>query len=130
MSVQTFEFDFDIRFRPMLAAIGVLKGNSGVTLDDEWFDARFGPWRLRTPVHNLKDVQITRDYQWLKAIGPRGSFVDRGATFGTNARGGVCVCFHEPVPALFGMRHPGLTVTVSDLEGFADAVRRRLPSQE
>jgi hypothetical protein len=37
----------------------------------------------------------------------------------------VCVLFHEPVTGLepFGrIRHPGLTVTVADRQGFADAL--------
>jgi hypothetical protein len=128
VTTETFAFDFDPVFRLPLAAMGVLPGTSGVTIDDDVFDARFGPFRLRTPVSNLKDVQITRDYRWYRAIGPRLSRTDLGATFGTNTRGGACVCFHEPVKALFGVRHPGLTLTVADLEGFADAVRRHLPT--
>lgn len=128
---QTFAFAFDPRFRPMLRLLGVRPENSSVTIDDEHFDARFGRWRLKTPVSNLKDVQITRGYQWFKAIGPRGSAADRGCTFGSNADAGVCVCFHEPVGALISkdiLKHPGLTVTVADVEGLAEAVRRRLPA--
>jgi hypothetical protein len=44
---------------------------------------------------------------------------DRGITFGTNPRRGVCIEFHEPVPAfdpLGLVRHPNLTVTVADPE--------------
>lgn len=99
-----------------------------MTIDDDVFDARFGRWRLKTPVSNIKDVRITSDYHWFKAIGPRGSAADRGCTFGTNADAGVCVCFHEPVGALISkgvLRHPGLTVTVADVEGLAAAVRAR-----
>lgn len=126
MSIQTFAFAFDPKYRLPLLGLGILPGNSVVTIDDDVFDARFGPFRLRTPVANLKDVQITRDYRWYRAIGPRFSGADHGVTFGTNTRGGVCVCFHDPVPALLWARHPGLTVTVADLEGLADAVRQRL----
>ena len=126
MTTETFPFAFDPTFRVFLLGMGVTPGTTGVTLDDETFDARFGPFRLRTPVSNLKDVQITRDYRWYRAIGPRISGTDRGATFGTNTTGGVCVCFHTPVKALFGVEHPGLTVTVTDLDGLAAAVARRL----
>jgi len=124
----SFDFHFDPRFVRLLRLIGVRDSNSGVRLDDERLDARFGRWRLSTPVANLEDVRITRDYRWFKAIGPRGSFADRGATFGTNTASGVCICFREPVPALFGRRvaHPALTVTVADPEGLAEAIRRRL----
>lgn len=126
---RTFAFDFDPRFRGLLRLLGVRPANSLVTVDDTTFDARFGPWRLTTPVENLADVQVTRDYQWFKAIGPRGSAADRGCTFGTNSRAGVCVCFHEPVPALLPvdvLRHPGLTVTVADVDGLVAAVRPHL----
>jgi hypothetical protein len=127
--VQTFDFAFDPRFRGFLRLLGVHPGNASVTLDDEHFDARFGHWRLKTPVSNLKEVRITRDYHWFKAIGARGSATDRGCTFGSNADAGVCVCFHEPVGALIPsdvLRHPGLTVTVADVDGLADAVRQRI----
>ena len=128
MTEQRFDFDFHPRFRRPLALLRIRPSNSWVAIDEERFEARFGPLRLRTPVSNLADVQITRDYLAVKAIGPRGSLADRGATFGSTTRGGVCVCFHEPVTALAGrlMPHPGLTVTVEDLEGLAAAVRERI----
>ena len=131
MTSQTFAFAFDPRFRGLLKLLGIRPENSWVTIDDEVFDVRFGRWRLRTPVSNLKDVQVTRDYRWFKAIGPRGSAVDRGCTFGSNPDAGVCVSFHEPVGALISkdvLKHPGLTVTVADVEGLAQAVRDRLAS--
>lgn len=131
MSSQTFPFRFDPRFRAPLAVLGVRPDTCRVVVDDDGFDARFGRWRLRTPWSNVKDVQITRDYRWFRAVGPRASLADHGATFGTNTVAGVCVCFHEPVGALVSrtvFRHPGLTVTVEDVEGLAAAVRERLPS--
>lgn len=128
VTTERYGFAFDRRFVPMLAAIGVRPSNSEVVLDDDTFRASFGRLRVVTPVANLEDVRITGDYRWYRAIGARWSFTDHGATFGTNTRAGVCVCFHEPVPALFGrrFRHPGLTVTVDDPEGLADAIRRRI----
>lgn len=127
--MQRFAFDFDPRFKVLLGLLGIRPGNSEVVLDDTHFDARFGPWHLRTPITNLKDVQVSRGYRWFKAIGPRGSAADQGCTFGSNAVAGTCVCFHEPVPALLPgdrLPHPGLTVTVADVEGLAEAVRARL----
>ena len=128
MAAQAFAFDFDPRFRGLLRLLGVRPDTAWVTVGDEVFDARFGPWRLTTPVDNLVEARITRDYRWFRAIGPRGSAVDRGCTFGTSPRAGVCVCFDEPVPGLLPtdlLRHPALTVTVADPEGLADAVRAR-----
>lgn len=128
MTEQRFDFEFHPRFRPLLAVLGVRPANSWVAVDDQRFQARFGRWQVRTPVSNLADVVITRDYLAIKAIGPRGSMADRGATFGSTTRGGVCVCFHEPVTALAGrwMAHPALTVTVADLDGLAAVVRERI----
>lgn len=128
MTSQRFAFAFDPRFRRLLGVIGVRPDTAWVTIDDTWFTARFGRFRVRTPITNLADVMITRDYRWYTAIGPRGSFADRGATFGTTTAAGVCVCFHEPVTALAGrlVRHPGLTVTVEDPETLAAAIRARL----
>jgi len=120
----TFPFAFDARFAPMaLVTAGAHAGNSSVVLDDDQLVVRFGWLGVRTPVDNIKDVQITRDYRWFKAIGARLSLSDRGATYGSNTAGGVCVCFHEPVRALPVAASPGLTVTVEDLDGFAAAVR-------
>lgn len=128
MTVERFAFAFDRRYAPVLALLGIRAANSEVLLSDEVFDARFGRLRCVTPVANLKDVQVTRDYRAHRAIGPRGSLADHGATFGTNTRAGACVCFHEPVPALVGRLgpHPALTVTVEDPEALAAAIRRRL----
>jgi hypothetical protein len=123
--VHRFAFAFDPRFRLPLAAIGVWPSTCEVVVTDEHLDVRFGPWRLQTPRSNLHTACITGPYQAIKAIGPRGSMVDHGATFGTNTRRGVCVTFHEPVGALLGrrrFRHPGLTVTVADPEGLIEAL--------
>ena len=131
MTEQRFAFAFDPRFRRLLAVLGVRPSTSWVAIDDDRFEARFGHWRVRTPASNLADVTITRDYRALKAIGPRGSLADRGATFGSSTLAGVCVCFHEPVTALAGrlQRHPALTVTVEDPEGLAAAVRARIDGE-
>ena len=129
MTGERFAFRHDARFAVPLRLLGVRPATCWVHLDDEQFSARFGPWSLDTPVTNLADACLTGPYRWWRAIGPRGSMADRGATFGTSTRGGVCVTFHEPVGALLGerrFRHPGLTVTVADPEGLLAAVRRRL----
>ena len=109
-----------------LRALGISPRTTGVDVTETHLDVRFGPWSCRTPLTNVKDVRITRDYAAIKAIGPRGSFTDLGATFGTSTTGGVCVCFHEKVAALTPAAvHPGLTVTVEDLEGLAAHLRDR-----
>jgi hypothetical protein len=124
---QRFGFAFDPRFRLPLATIGIRPGTCEVVVSETLFDARYGPFRLQTPRSNIRDVCITGPYRATKAIGPRGSRADHGATFGTNAERGVCVTFDEPVGALLGrdrFRHPGLTVTVADPEGLVEALGR------
>ena len=126
---ERFDFAFDSRFLPFLFGVGVTPGTAFVVLTaHDRLLARFGPWRVLTPLENVRDVCVTGPYQWFKAIGPRLSLADRGVTFGTSTAGGVCVLFRDPVPALdpFGMmRHPGLTVTIADPPAFAEALRRR-----
>jgi hypothetical protein len=124
--VRQFDFAFDRRTRPLLAALGVVPSTAHVTLDGDRLVARFGPWSCETTADNVVDVELTGPYRAHRAIGARASLVDRGLTFGTTTAGGVCLCFREPVRGLdpFGaVAHPGLTVTVADREGFAAAVR-------
>lgn len=125
MTTRTFPFRFDQASLP-LRALGVWPSTARVVVTDTELDVRFGPWTCRTPLANVRDVRITRDYTAIKAIGPRGSFTDGGATFGTSTVGGVCICFHDKVAALTPARiHPALTVTVEDLEGLAAHLRER-----
>ncbi|HZE66184.1 MAG TPA: hypothetical protein VE081_06100, partial [Sporichthyaceae bacterium] len=122
---QVFEFAFDARFRAPLALVGVLPQTARVTVTADEFDARFGPWRLRTPRWNILDAEVSGPYRWYRAVGTRLSFADHGATFGSTARAGLCVSFVEPVSALLPgglLRHPGLTVTVADPAGLRDAL--------
>jgi hypothetical protein len=127
--VDTFEFAFAERYRPMLGLLGVTPNTALVTVGDEELRVRFGPWRLRTPIDNVEGLERSGGYQWFKAIGARGSFADKGVTFGTNTDAGVCVRFREPVSALLPgnvMPHPGMTVTVAEPDAFAAALESRL----
>jgi hypothetical protein len=126
--VEQFLFEFEPRYRAVLALLGVTSGTATVTLDDERVVARFGPWSCETPVSNVREVCITGPYRGYRAIGARGSFADRGLTFGSTTAGGVCMLLREPIRGLepFGlMHHPGLTVTVADRKQFASSLRRR-----
>lgn len=124
--MRTFPFRFDARFSPMLAVIGITPKTSRVTLDEETFAARFGRWRVETPIANLARFEVGGGYRWYRAIGVRGSLVDGGITFGSSTKAGLCVCFYQPVGLtvpLYVPRHPGLTVTVADIDGLASALR-------
>lgn len=104
--------------------LGVRPGHAQVALAADRFTATFGRLELTTPLANCCAYQLTGPYRWWKAIGPRGSLVDAGITFGTSTHGGVCVCFREPV-AWSGLQVTALTVTVADIDAMAAALERR-----
>jgi len=123
-----FPFEWESRYRPFFVLIGVWPSNSRVTVGAGRLTARYGPWTCDTTLDNIREVCVTGPYRGYRAIGARGSMVDRGLTFGTTTAGGVCLLFHEPVTGLdpFGrMRHPGLTVTVADRDRLVASLSRR-----
>jgi hypothetical protein len=125
-----FPFAFERRVLPFSLFAGVLPLTSGVELDADSLRIRFGVWSLTTPLDNVADVSLTGPYQLLRVAGPPHlSLRDTGITFATNTRRGVCVAFHEPVPAALPvplLRHKAATITVVEPEAFADALRRRM----
>ena len=127
MSARRFPFRYDRRFALPLRLVGATPERCWVEIDHDLLHARFGRLSVRTPLSNVAGVTVTGPFKWFKAIGPRLSLADRGVTFGSSTHAGVCVRFHEPVPALMGDRvpHPGLTVTVADPEGLAAELRAR-----
>lgn len=114
----THPFAFDPLFVGPAAAVGVLPMTAHVEVDGEQLHVRFGPWSLRTPIDNVASAETTGPYALWKVIGPPHlSLRDRGVTFATNRRVGLCIGFHEPVPAISPLgflRHPAATVTVAD----------------
>ena len=123
---QTFRFRFDPRYKAAGLPFGITDRRAWVRLGPHHLEAHLGPWTVRTPLANLAGAEITGPYGFVRTAGPAHlSFTDRGITFATNGDRGVCVRFHEPVPGLDPggvLRHPGLTVTVDDVEGFRAAV--------
>lgn len=124
-----FPFAFDPRYTRYLALLGIRPDRAWVDLDERRLDARFGLWHLSTPVDNIASTCVTGPYaSALKAIGPRISLVDRGLSFGSNTERGLCILFREPVPGrstLGVVKHPGLTVTVADVDGLSTAIEDR-----
>ncbi len=122
----TFEFAFDPEYRAAALAFGVTPGRTGVDLEDGRLVARYGFWRLETEVSNIEGTEVSGPYRLLTTIGPAHlSLADRGLTFASNRRRGLCMRFKEPVPGLEPtgrLRHPGLTVTVADVDGLARAL--------
>lgn len=111
------------RWAPLLRIYGVRRERAHVALDSERVRATFGWFRVQTPLRNIESYEITGPYRLWRALGLRVSLTDRGLTFGTSARGGVCLRFREPVKLV--IHHPSLTLTVADLEGFAEALQER-----
>lgn len=124
---RVFHFEFQRRYLPLLAGLGVTPKTARATIGDEELDVRFGFLRCRTPLDNIDCVQVTGPYKAYRAIGARASFADSGATFGTTTAGGACVQFIEPVSALDPTGHlknEALTLTVVRPRDFAAALQR------
>lgn len=114
----------------VLARLPGLHRLARVRIGGGMLDVRFGPWRVRTPMVNVRRAEVTGPFRFWTALGPRLSLVDRGLTFGTSTAAGVCIRFDRPVPGLdpFGrLRHPALTVTVADPAGLARALSPARP---
>jgi hypothetical protein len=121
MAVTRFAFAFAPAYRIAALPFGVTPSTALVEVSDHELHARFGPWRVRTPVTNIAGVEASGPYRILMTIGPAHlSFTDRGLTMATNGDRGVCIRFREPVAGIEPtgrIRHPGLTVTVADCDG-------------
>ena len=125
MTPARFPFRFDPSYRRLARLFGIRPDNAWVLVGDE-LEARFGPWRVRTPRDNVSGADVTGPYAFLKTAGPaRLAVSDRGLTFASNGERGVRLSFHSPVAGIdrFGwIRHPELTVTVADVDGLVKAV--------
>jgi hypothetical protein len=123
-----FEFAFDRQYRLPALVFGIMPATARVVVTDDELLVRFGPWRLRTTLANVADTQVSTGYAWYRTAGPAHlSLTDRGVTFATTSRRGLCVSFIEPVRAIEPtgvLRHPAATVTVADPEALAAALRR------
>ena len=120
-----FAYAVDKRLAPFWLPFGLRPSKDGVTITDGGkFRATFGFVRFETPLSNIDEAHVTRNYRWYTAAGARGSMVDDGLTLGTNRRAGVCVHFHEPVPSLLRRKgHSAITVTVADLDRLVDRLQ-------
>jgi hypothetical protein len=127
--VQRFPFRFDPVYRRVARLFGITPSRAWVDIGDRALEARFGPWRVRTDIANIFGAEVTGPYAFPKTVGPaRLAVTDRGLTFASNGDRGVLMTFRTPIPGLepFGLlRHPELTVTVTDVEGLAALIRAR-----
>jgi hypothetical protein len=121
-----FPFAFDWPGRYASRPFGVTPGSAEVVVTGERLQVRFGPWRVSTTLDNVTGAEVSGPYSWWRIAGPaRLSVSDRGLTFATTDRRGVCIAFRRPVPgidALGLVRHPNLTVTVEDAPGLVEVL--------
>jgi hypothetical protein len=119
-----FAFAFEPAFLAAGLPFGVTPFTTGVTVGATELSVRFGPWSLVTPLDNVAGTEETGPYSFIKVAGPAHlSLSDRGVAFCTRRSAGVCIRFHEPVPAIAPLglvRHPGATVTVADPAGLRE----------
>lgn len=124
----TFDFSFDPLYRALGLPFGITPHTAKAEIDGDRLLARFGLWRLSTSLANVEGTEVTGPYSPLKTVGPAHlSIADRGLTLATNSRRGLCIRFRQPVPGIEPtgrLRHPGLTVTVADVDGLAAALAR------
>ena len=127
--VDRFQFAFGPAYQLPARAFGISPATAWVEVGDDTLNARFGPWRISTPLANIADVAVTGPYAFWKTAGPaRLAITDRGLTFASNGDRGVLVSFHKPVRGLDPLgilRHPELTVTVSEVERLAELLRTK-----
>jgi hypothetical protein len=124
---ERFGFAFAPAYRRLARLFGITPSRAWVEVGGTTLEARFGPWRVSTPLANVADVAITGPYAFWKTGGPaRLAVTDRGLTFATNGDRGVLISFKSPVRGLDPLgvvRHPELTVTVADVDGLVAALR-------
>lgn len=117
-TLRRFHFDFHPLFRLPALAAGVTPMSAYVDVDREQLEVHFGPWSMQVHRDDIAGAEVTGPYRPWKVIGPPHlSFADRGITFGTTHRGGVCISLRRPVPGIEPtgfLKHPALTVTVEE----------------
>ena len=117
------------RSRPFLRLWGVTPDSAWVDID-ETLDARFGRFRIRTPLGNITGWRIEGPFRWTRAIGVRRSVRHADITFGGDTHGAVRIEFRERV-RLRPFSVPALYVTVDDLEGLGrELTRRGIPGRD
>jgi len=122
-----FDFAFDIAHLLSALPFGVTPWTTEVVVDGRHLGIRFGPWFVGTTLDNVVGSEPTGPFSFVKTAGPaRLSLADRGLTFASNDRRGLCIRFAQPVTGidpLGRIRHPAVTVTVSHVDELAEALR-------
>ncbi|MHB1808484.1 MAG: hypothetical protein ACYCU0_04225 [Solirubrobacteraceae bacterium] len=120
---------FDPRYRALGRLFGVTPERAWVTLNRVELAARYGPWRVRTPLSNIAGARLTGPYLLVKTAGPaRLGIADRGLSFTSNGERGVELRFHRKIAGIDGLglvKHPNLTLTVEEPERLLELLRER-----
>jgi hypothetical protein len=121
-----FPFLFEHRYAVAGRWCGIRPARTSIIVTEDALQVRFGPWSVDTALANITVVSLTGPYAFVRTAGSaRLGLTDRGLTFATNSRAGVCLQFAEPVTGIdpFGtIRHPNLTLTPADRAGLAAAL--------
>ncbi len=124
-----FEFRFEAAYLRAARPFGITPERAWVEVGSDVLEARYGPWRVKTELANIRSVDITGPYRFIKTAGPaRLGITDLGLTFASNGVRGVLIEFHRRVKGIEPrglLPHSELTVTVSDPEGLAELLRER-----
>jgi hypothetical protein len=127
---RSFAFAFQRPLDTWARRFAVVPTRSYVRVDDDGFEAVYGPWRVATVWSNVVAVERTGPYRGWKVAGPAHlSWADRGITMAATTVGGACLRFRVPVRGIdpFGViRHPSATLGVDDLDAFVRLVEERI----
>lgn len=125
-AAERFGFRFADAYRHAARPFGITPETAWLDVGPDTLRARFGPWRVTTPLQNISAVAVTGPYAFVKTAGPaRLAITDRGLTFASNGERGVLISFHTPVRGLDPLgilRHPELTATVRDIDGLVESL--------
>jgi hypothetical protein len=126
VTTRQFAFAFDPAHQAASLPFGVTPATSFIRVTESDLWVRFGLWSVRTPRANVIGYELSGPYTFVRTAGPaRLSFADKGLTFATNHRAGVCLRFAQPVRGIDPLgviRHPGLTLTPADRDGLVAAL--------
>lgn len=125
-----FSFAFQRPLDSWARCFAVVPARSYVRVNDDGFEAVYGPWRVATVWSNVSGAERTGPYRAWKVAGPaRLSWADRGITMAATTAGGACLRFREPVRGIDPLgviRHPAVTLGVDELDAFLRTVNDRL----
>lgn len=126
MTRTRFAFRFEPAYRWAGLPFNIRPQTADVVVTEHRLLARLGPWKVDTPRSNIVSTTRTGPYGFIRTAGPAHlSLADRGMTMATNGRAGLCISFAEAVRGIDPtgrIRHPGLTVTVEDVDGLERAL--------